>query len=262
MKKLIVFMILSILVTKGIAQDTLKKNASKKSYEFKKNEIGFNVSPVASFLINAGRDGNGSVSRFSLSYKHYLNERNGLRVLLIGDLIQNDQYNFYGDKGRVVFILKNDSTLVKQHSVSSSYWRPHLNLGYERLFGKRERLKWFYGADLNLGFSVQNISTVNTQMDKDTVAGHTGWIETMAYNDVLSRTRIETFSVGISPFLGAKYILSRHFSISAQVGFDAAYCNRVVSDTDISGNKKHQVSSFDLNGDTGIINDISLIYRF
>jgi hypothetical protein len=68
--------------------------------------------------------------------------------------------------------------------------------------------------------------------------------------------------LGISPFFGAKYSLNKRFSVSAQVGADVAYSiqNAVESK---SGQKITRNSTvFDFSQNSGILNDISLIYKF
>ncbi|MCX6296084.1 MAG: hypothetical protein NTX97_08455, partial [Bacteroidetes bacterium] len=72
----------------------------------------------------------------------------------------------------------------------------------------------------------------------------------------------QIFSLGVSPFFGAKFPISKRFSVSAQVGVDMAFQDQNISTTKVSIIDKYRVSVFDFNENTGFLNDISLVYKF
>ncbi|HEY0031216.1 MAG TPA: hypothetical protein VGC65_10690 [Bacteroidia bacterium] len=225
--------------------------------DMKKNELSINAVPVFKMLSNTGPS---PATRFSFTYKRYLNEKSTLRFSVKADRIDlaANKYNPWNEH----ILLGDDTVITKERRVSPAYFSPHLNIGYERLFG-RNKLKWFYGADLSVGYARSRSFIESKTLIKDTTQGAGGWIESMTnQSEILSTTTKKITSLGLSPFFGLKYPLSKRLSVSAQVGVDMVYRNEDRTETTGSTVKKYRVSSFDFNQDTGFLNDISLIYKF
>ena len=126
-----------------------------------------------------------------------------------------------------------------------------------------KKLKWFYGTDLALGYFKSESYKQNKTLVRDTAFGQNVWVEVQnAQAEIVLRTKTKGYSIGLSPFFGAKFPISKRFSVSAQVGMDMAFKNMEVTETKNGLTNKQRVSSFDFNLSTGIVNDISLIYKF
>lgn len=223
----------------------------------KKNEISINTAPLFRALLGAGSS---EATRFSATYKRNLTCKSAFRFSIMADMIHRDSYFFSSRNG--VIILQTDSIIIKQSSVSPSYVSPHVNIGYERLFGKH-KLKWFYGADLTLGYYESRSYKENKTLVRDTSYGPSAWVEVLdTQADIVYLTKTKAYSIGISPFFGAKYPISKRFSISAQVGVDMTYQDQSIAETKSGITKNYRVSTFDFNQSTGILNDISLVYKF
>jgi hypothetical protein len=254
-KKLILMSVLACVA--NLNAQTTAADSKKDNPDFKKNEISINTAPIFRQLsVNNSSD----ATRFSAAYKRYLNESSALRFSIVVDFINNEAFS-HGFPDREVIFLNSDSTMVRQTTLSPAYISPHLNIGYERLFGRR-KLKWFYGADLAMGYSESRTVRQNSMLHKDTVQGTYGWTEDSSSPEIISRLNTKTVSVGVSPFFGAKYPITQRFSVSAQVGVDATFRSQEVSGTNIGYNRAGHFSSFDFNQDTGFLNDISFIYKF
>jgi hypothetical protein len=254
MKKKVIILSLNIFVGSIVAQTS---DSTKNKSTFKKNEISINTAPVLKQLLT---NGEASATRFSFSYKRNINEKSALRFSIVADQINNEAFNHH-NAGRDLIILNSDSVLIRQETISPGFISPHLNIGYERLFGKG-KLKWFYGADLTLGYSENETFRQNIILHKDSIQGSYGWSENQNHPEIISRSHTKTVSIGVSPFWGAKYPISKRFSISAQVGVDAVFRDQRVSERGVGFNKNAHFSSFDFNLDTGFLNDISIIYKF
>jgi len=258
MKKPSIVLSLFVIVTSATAQDlndSTKKAALVPS--LKKNEISINTAPAFRILLNSGES---QATRFSATYKRYLSCNSAFRFSIMADVIHNDSYypNYWSD----AIILQADSVMIKQITVTPTYVSPHINIGYERLFGKH-KLKWFYGADLTLGYSESRSMKQNKTLVRDSTQGPNAWVEAQTFQaDIVSRRTTKMYSVGISPFFGAKYPLSKRISISAQVGVDMTFQNKQITETASGTSQNFNVSAFDFNTNTGLLNDISLIYKF
>ena len=254
-KKMIV---ISVFIGIISADAQTKSDSLKGKFPLKKNEFSINTAPVLRQILTNGNDPN---TRFSIAYKRYLNEKSALRFSIIADMISSDEFNHRDIPGREIILLNSDSMMIRQETVNPSFISPHLNIGYERLFGKG-KLKWFYGADLIFGYSESQSFRQNVTLSRDSLHGEYGWVESNYRPEIVSRTHIRTVSVGVSPFFGAKYPISKRFSISAQVSADAVFRDQRVSERGPGVNSHQHISTFDFNGDGGFLNDISLIYKF
>lgn len=248
---------LFIISINTIAQESKPISTPTVPSEFKKNEISINTAPLFRVLLNSGL---AEATRFSVSYKRNLSENSALRFTLVADMINSNAFNY--NPWNEVIIIQSDSVVVKQVQVTPGYVSPHLNLGFEKLFGKH-KLKWFYGTDLTIGYSENQSYIQNKTLIRDFSSGPNVWVEAQTFQaDIISRSKTETFSLGLSPFFGAKYPLSKHFSLSAQVGVDMAVQNKNISVSNNLVTSNFHVTSFDFNQSTGFLNDISLVYKF
>ncbi len=258
MKKTVVLFSLFVTVASANAQEGTDFKAKPADVpEFKRNEISINTAPLFRVLLAST---SAEATRFSATYKRNLTCKSALRFSVMADMINENSY--HPSPWNEAIILQTDSVLIKQTTVSPAYVSPHVNIGYERLFGKN-KLKWFYGTDLALGYFKSESYKQNKTLMRDTAFGQNAWVEVLNVQaDIVSSTKTKGYSVGLSPFFGAKFPVSKRFSISAQVGLDLAFRNAEVEETKAGITNKSRVSSFDFNMNTGILNDISLVYKF
>ena len=252
-KKSIAFPLL-ILVVAVSAQEP--NTDSSTPPEFKKNELSVNAAPLFKMLMNTRPS---EATRFSIMYKRNLNENSALRFSIKSDRIDDDAYDFNPWTEHI--LLSNDTVVSKQRTVHPYYYSSHLSFGYERLFGKH-KLKWFYGADLSAGYAERSAYRQSVTLLNDTTQGG-GWTAPLGYEgDIISTTNDMVILVGITPFFGAKYPITKCLSVSAQVGVDMFYKDVNRSETEGNTTKKSRFSTFDFNQNTGFLNDISLVYKF
>ncbi|CAN5432353.1 hypothetical protein BH10BAC1_BH10BAC1_02870 [soil metagenome] len=260
MKKTVILFSLFVTVVSASAQEGIDLNPKPKpkpDTELKRNEISINTAPVFKILLGAT---NFEANRFSFTFKRNLSSKSALRFSLMADKVEGDEFRFA--PWNEVIILESNNVMIKQTTSSPAYLRPHVNIGYERHFGKH-KLQWFYGADATCGYSKNNTVVQNKLLTKDTTQGPNTWIYVNEFRaDIVSRTDRKIISVGISPFFGAKYPISKRFSISAQVGVDMTFQKIEAIETQGTVAKKFNYSTFDFNGSTGLLNDISLVYKF
>jgi hypothetical protein len=175
----------------------------------------------------------------------------------VADFVQTNAYKSRFGSDRDVYDLAADSSITKHSIERPGFLSPHVNLGYERVYGKR-KLKWFYGADLSLGYSENITLNQSIRIVKDSV----GWVEDVTFTSTTGRSKTTTVSVGVSPFFGLKYPINKRLSVSAQLGIDAAYRSQRITGAIIGGVRPGHYTSFDFNTESGLLNDISIIYRF
>lgn len=251
MKKKIIIFAMSVTVIGAKAQTNFSATDTITVSKPKKNEIGINIVPFLSNILFAA---NPDVNRLSVSYKRILSDKSALRFALELDIsYSNRQYDIQD-----TIFQGAENSLVKQREIYSDYFRPHVNLGYERFFGKRKG-KWFYGADLVLGYYKDTYmkQNINYLLDSTSVR----WIENGSPEPILTK-KSTTVSIGISPFIGKKYSLSNKFSISMQVGVDCSFRQTKEEITDKNNNVTKSVfNSFDFTETVGLINNISIIYK-
>lgn len=256
MKKKLIIILLFIRTIATNAQQTI---AIAPVSPEKKNEICINTAPLFRAFLNVSV---AEATRYSATYKRYVNEKSAWRVSIVADIINNDVYNFYENSENEMIILNKDSTIIKQKDVFPRYVSPHINIGYERLFGKH-KLKWFYGIDLSVGYTKYSSYRQNIYLLKDTSKTSSTWIEAKESNFVItSETFTKALSLGLHPFMGAKYPISKHFLISAQISFDMFLRKASISIRENGVVVGYEAFIFESKENTGLLNDISLIYKF
>ncbi len=257
MKKHTIIFVLFITAMNAKALETKDNKDTASIVKQIKNEIGVNVIPILNPLIFASTS---NVNRFSVSYKRILNDKSALRFALELDLSDNSIYTHSNSSDTI--LQGTDNSLIKQHETYSNYFRPHFNLGFERYFGKR-KLEWFYGADAVFSYYENIYKKQNINLDKDSTSGSVKWVENNLLTETVLSNKSTVIGFGISPFLGAKYSLSKKFAISVQAGADISI--QMVNETEINKNhdiKKSRFTTFDFDESTGLINNISIIYKF
>lgn len=267
-KKTLSALVIAMAVTStGISQEISKTDSSAE--KISKNELGFNIAPIAVALMG----GEAYRPTFSLSYKRIIKEKNALRFSLN---YQFPMMNWnYGDDYYIVS--QTDNTQLRRYFERDNGNKIQTNIGYERRFGKR-KIKYFFGADLTLGFTNESyrIYDENFVLEKYPYQGlyyspQSGGIDTLYQFisdpdsfavDIYSETT-KYISVGTSPFFGFYYPLSKRFSLSFRTGFDLYFSLGKKDEKNYTNNEttKTRVSTFDFNMN-GLINDLSIVYRF
>jgi hypothetical protein len=195
------------------------------------------------------------VDRFSLIYKRRLNQKSALRFSVMAQLNKSEYISNDYRSYMTGYISASDTMRTLVNKRTPRHGTYHFNLGYERIFGK-QKLKWFYGTDLILGYTPSSNHSnyikyyyLNYYTSAQTINNHV---------DITSRT----YAIGLSPFFGTKYPISKHFLISAQIGFDFEYRKQLsTSRQDYKTSEKYEISTFIIDG-PGLINDLSIVYRF
>ncbi|MCE3278857.1 MAG: hypothetical protein K0S44_1048 [Bacteroidetes bacterium] len=254
MKELFCKCSLLLLVINSNAQEVIHEQPVIP--KVKKNEIFLNTAPLFRMLLNAGEP---AITRFSITYKRAMTDKSAFRFSLMADMVNKDGH--YPHNRKETIILKSDSVLIKQKNISPGYVSPHLNLGYERLFGKR-KLKWFFGADLTFGYAASRSYTNQVRLVKDPGLGTNTWVEVGETEHTIASVNRKILAFGLSPFFGAKYPISKRFFISAQVGADMTYRIEDITEHEGLSKKNYKVTVFDFDQAAGVINDISIVYKF
>ncbi|MBL7888130.1 MAG: hypothetical protein JNL24_01185 [Bacteroidia bacterium] len=247
-------MLLFILVSfSSIAQETTDQSKEEKT---PKNEIGFNTIPLIKIAIGQERIIH---NRYNLSYKRVLNDQSALRFSFVLDHFKPavEPAPFLND---TIFQSPNNS-LVTEKEFRSEYFKPHLNIGYERRFGKK-KLGFFYGADLTAGYYQKRSFKENYNLKSDTTAtGATFWYFDDKLPSYTTQSRSNIMFAGLHSFFGARYPITKRMIITAQVGFDAVLSRDKTTVIENNVESTRTVNSFDFSS-PGILSDVSIVYRF
>ena len=265
-KKTVSTLVIAMTITgAGFSQET-PITATPETGTIKKNEIGFNTAPIASILLGSEP----YAPKLSLSYKRVINERNALRFSSSYQFNWGDGqwYNLYNYD----IVLQTDSTQIRRYRQSNNGDRAQVNTGYEWRRGKK-KIKYFFGADLILGHTSHsyNLFDQSYVLEKGLPYQSFSGGDTLYHfaPDNTSQTSYvqseKTHFVygGVSPFLGLIYPLSKRFLLSVQMGVDASFSYGKTTHHDYTKNTTYDSfsSSLDFNS-AGIVNDLSLVYRF
>lgn len=243
---------LFLFCTLVLVSSAQKNDSLLGAHVFKKNEISINSAPVFKVLFYTG---NSKAERYSITYKrHLFNDRSALRFSVI-----MDKFNSHYER---LSVSTSSVRHLEETQQTHGYWNPHINFGYEQIHGKK-KVKLFYGTDFLIGYSESKsfrqyrVVSIGT----DTLSSSPAMLESFNSDDNLY-TKINTFSVGLNPFVGVKYPISKCFYISMQIGMEVVYKKEDISKTKAGVTYRYNTSSFDFDQDTGLINDISLVYTF
>lgn len=249
--KIPTFILLFILVKSASAQETLFDSLTTPAPT--KNELYFNIAPVFKTLLSTGPS---DIIRYSVGYKRSLNERSAIRLSFLADFVGYKGFKPSIEIRNGPTYFDNNNVLAKIKGYSPGYNIPRIAMGYERIFGKR-KLKCFYGGDLSLGYAKREFYLIEYTVTID----NNGRLLESNPREVY-RERNEIYLAGVSPFFGLKYPFSNRLSVSLQFGMDLTYEKRMSITAENSGTQKYTSSYFDANMNTGILNDISLVYKF
>ena len=229
--------------------------ASGDSTKVRKNEIGLNVAPVLTVLMG----GSLYTTRYGMTYKKMYNEKRNFRFGISYD----ETFDNSSMPQPYLSEYENDTTRVDYYGYFKSNYKWRFAVGYECVWGKK-KLKQFAGADIIGGFYRTYSNSYENVMHVDTIlppATNAGTYETLIeVRDVATHNSTTKF-IGLSPFYGIKYPLGNRWEVSAQIGYDMSFGISKGTSTFNGQQTNATVYTFDLNT-PGLINDVSLIYRF
>jgi hypothetical protein len=249
MQKMIVLTV--IVLTNGycFSQDRFAADSTAK-----RNQFGANIAPVLVTLMG----GSTRPQRLGLMYKRSLCEKMRIRA---GAYYSEGPYANQPQPYHSIYV--NDSTRRDYYSYYQANEKWQINLGAEYVFGKG-KLKQFAGADLIGGVSFSHYYDYAQDIRMDTAGPlqpSPGYQEALLGQYDLGSSRTRTVFGGISPFYGIQYPLGRHFAVSAQAGFDAVMGFSEQTHYVSSGPPVTHSTYFEFDM-SGIVNDVSLVYRF
>ena len=237
------------------------------TYQFRKNEIGINLAPVLSYLMGGAPNS----PRYSVSYKHLTKGGNAIRfgagIQVIGDYYGS--YFSIPSYDNYQIISYSSTTEVRRYSRYFQSPRYQGNVGFEWRRGKK-RLSRFFGADLCIGYYRASMEQRDHFYSLDSTGMSNGnplvmWKEDVpgSAGSLALSSNTPFFTAGISPFYGIRYPISRRFVLSAQMGVDFFFgLGKNVTD-DYANGLHSENTWYQFNFDSpGIINDVSLVYRF
>jgi hypothetical protein len=222
-----------------------------------KNEIGVNTIPLIKASIGVDHS---KENRYALSYKRVISPKSALRLTAIIGKVNPLPLNSI-EAGDTVFQSPTGG-LINYKENRSSYFKPQLNIGYERRFGKKS-LNFFYGADLIIGGYQKESTMQQFNLISDTLNGGTFWTYQESNPNQIGIKKTNALYGGVNSFFGVRYNFSKHFLISAQIGVNLTVVQEKTTETDAFNiQKRYTRNQFDFTTGEGLINDISLVYRF
>ncbi|MFI5149568.1 MAG: hypothetical protein ACHQRM_07520 [Bacteroidia bacterium] len=233
-------------------------SGAKDSVSILRNDIAFNVIPTFQFL--SGAYMGGQTRRFSVIYRH-LNKHNFyLRYGIVIDRIKT-RYSNTTDS-TYTLVSQTDSTQIRKFDKGSpSFAKPRLVFGFEKEKGKK-KLRQYYGLDISVGafryYTTQYFHSYTLNLNNQT----NPWVASPVGDVLIQRLDVSALFLGFSPFYGIRYQFTKHFLISAQVGFDMM----LDAQTDKIENANHDIihqpdNRFEANT-PGLLSDLSFVYRF
>jgi len=157
--------------------------------------ITFGINGTSGINLNVSHNG-------SLMYKYYVSEDIVMRYsVLIG---YNSTSNTSTSGGR-------------ENENDNSNYNFGIGVGCEKIFAKVNKFEIYGGMDLVPGMSGGSSMSSNTVVD-NTIAG--------GLNGDFSKTvtkRPQIFSLGLYPFLGFEYLITKNFSIGAEFSINPTY---------------------------------------
>ena len=266
-KKIVMAVIMATaLSATGISQETTAAIPTIPQEKTKRNELGLNIASAASILLGAEP----YTPKLSLNFKRIVHENKALRFAASYQFkwVETSLHNIYNYD----ILSQTDSTQIRRNKQSDNGGRMQVNAGYEWRKGKK-KLKYFFGADLIAGHTSHIYSVFDQAYKLEQIYPFRG----SPTEDTLFRFEYDPntptmfvtsektnyYYVGLGPFFGLTYPLSKRFSISAQTGVDIRYSfgKTVTKDyfSKISNSRSYGLYEFSTSG---IVNDLSLIYKF
>lgn len=260
MRKIILF----VLITFIHLTNTLYSQTEIPKAITRKNEIALDIKPVLISTLGATNEYSNTTG---LMYKHHFGKsalRLGLtpmwskytKRLLLENYDFNSQIHF------------PSNTKIETDTSSSTLWGTIIgksrysfsfDLGFEYNFGKR-KLTHFIGTDFNLGFFSVLSQISRTDYAKDT--SYTPDQLTFVRYTLVSESQSMIKKIGISPFYGVKYSISKRFSLAMQTGIEYYFLTGDIKYSDDIGNQyENNINTRGLHI-SGLIGDFSVIYHF
>ena len=189
-------------------------------------------------------------------------------------LFRSNSFDTYGGinlSDNYDLIAHTDSTQIRRYAYQNPEDKIQVNLGYEWRRGKK-KLKRFFGTDVITGYYQSKI----TKRDYAFKLGYTKQQQITygtkypqyvpddsQYATIAFSETSDLFYVGLSPFYGIRYPISKRFSMSVQTGFYLYFAFGNTSYNDYTKSVfKNYSTNFLSTGISNFINDISLSYHF
>lgn len=246
---LILVMLLFCFSVNGQTTDSLKQ---------RKNEIGINTLPLLNVFSGAIPTLN---SRYSINYRHYLNNKNAIRISA-SFFPFNDASGSY--KGFPSLVALSDTNLIYKNVYINQIPRLQLNAGYEFVF-VRKRLIQSFGGELFFNYqqskeeenyyATGKSSPLNTDYPINLLNAHL--IDTMGHTSLTKKT-----GIGMQLFYNVRLPISKRWLISATCGpnFSFIYNQVRYHDRKTGKTDNHVYNSFDFDGT--LFTDLSIAFRF
>jgi len=225
----------------------------------RKNLIGINTVPALVVLMGGI---SGYENKFSMMFKRLNENRTALRIgASYTRILDSDRFMF---RQLYEIIKETDSTQLREYNFAPYGQRLQLNIGYEFIRGKK-KLKRFYGADFVIGYYHSFSGKYRESWFKDTTSVYNinGWTPLYHEAPILTERTIDNiFFIGLSPFYGLRYPISNRFLMSVQVGFNGCIGLEKIKTSGEYINTFTHSSTIPYFFLSGIIDDVSLIFRF
>lgn len=251
--KIVLAVVAATAISGSIFSQQTSKQDSLPVVKTMQNEIGASFVPVLITLLG-GQPGYSNI--FSITYKKRINNHSLWRVRVLANL----HYNPSRWDHNYLVVDQTDSTETR--NVYDPFKKPSwvLKTGYEYNRGKR-KFKWLAGSDLYCMFSSYHFHSSVEQYKIDTLHNSILYDRTLSYTSL----DLRDYSVGLSPFVGVKYSLSKRFYIAAEFGFNFEFSLKRTYDTYDnslgSSSTEERTVEFQVYSDP-IMADLSLNFRF
>lgn len=224
--------------------------------EMKKNEFGLSLNSISIGFLGGSTE---YKEEFAITYRHFLSEKSALRIRTSAEIRYGGGGFFRNYDSEIISM--TDSTQLNR--VTYYDYSPIflINAGYEWHWGKK-KVTWFTGGDLVYGLTSSNnkYNTESWKLKKDSTS-------TFSYyelDSVIYTYRYPTSQklYGISPIVGLRITLGKHWGFSLQSSFllsisklkRETYLNELLSDND-----EWWQLDFDFRA---LFSDFSILFRF
>ncbi len=248
---------LSVFV--AIASKGQSNIPQKDSIKLPRNEIGFNILPVISFLGGALPI---ESARYSLNYRHYLNKSRVIRVAVSAFPYQT--YNSFKEDGALNFHQLSDTNLIYKNTQNKQKTKFQLNIGYEWVY-RSKKLIQSVGADVYFNYQHSESREIYYWTGKSTPFPNSIYKIDLMNNKVDSmgaNTVKDKIGFGVQLFYNLRIPITKHWLISSTIGPSMSMNQSNEKNTiHKSGNVlKVRASNFDF--DAVLFSDLSICYRF
>lgn len=262
-------MISALIVIAAISITTFAGPFKHDSTKVRNNEIGLNIAPLASGLMGASTFS----PKYTVTYKKLCEQKSALRFSLSYVARNGNSYFWSGPDSYDNYdvLSSSDSVQLRRYHTYKPGNKIQLSIGYEYRWGKK-KLKHFVGADITGGY----YKTTNVWEDKEYIlrvwdspnSGTSDSLPTWGQNtsaptSIARQITADMFYIGLNPFYGLRYDVSKRFTLSAQTGFDLSFDFGNSYDDNYANGTYTEGRQIWFNFETiGLISDLSLIYHF